>query len=115
MAENSPNNVTTASRHATRVRAVCFTPESLMMFCAQDVAWLTSQGIPEGSKLLRFNYDPIDDLIRLWIEHESFEPVELGTRAPEHRVEMKRLITKERMEEYSGKPIDGQNQLFVLT
>lgn len=111
MAENSHNTNHTEPR---RIKCVKFTPDALAMFCEQGQAWMTTEGLPAGAKFVHFSHDPVDNLVRLWVEHESFPPLDPSRLAPELQITMHKIITKERMEEYRGKPIDGQNQLFVL-
>jgi len=56
-----------------------------------ETSWKVNKGLPKGSKLHGCTIDPYTNMIFLFVEHESFEEIDIGTVAPTLDTEFKRL------------------------
>lgn len=65
-----------------RVKRVQINPEAFIHIMRTDTAWKVSKGIPAGAKLRGFTLDPYTQTLNLFVEHESFEPVEVYSVCP---------------------------------
>jgi hypothetical protein len=56
-----------------------------------DTAWRVHKGIPKGARLRGFTVDPYTQELNLFVEHESFEPIEVSTVAPILETEFRKI------------------------
>lgn len=57
-------------------------PEAFFHIMADDTAWRVSKGIPKGARLRGFTLDPYTQNLNLFVEHDSFEEVDIGEVIP---------------------------------
>lgn len=63
-----------------------------MSIMATKTAWKVLKGIPEGSILKGFTIDPYSNCLFLWVQHDSFEPVDIHSVAPMLETEFVRIV-----------------------
>ena len=63
-----------------RVKRMKISPEAFFHIMANDTCWRVEKGIPAGARLRGFTVDPYTQELNLFIEHDSFEPVEIGSQ-----------------------------------
>lgn len=74
-----------------RVRRVAISPDILVCMFETGTAWRVEQGIPEDATLRGFTLDPYANVLNLFIEHQSFEEVEVNSVAPTLEMLFKRM------------------------
>jgi hypothetical protein len=65
-----------------RVKRMLINPDAFFYIMQSGTSWKVSKGIPPGARLRGFCLDPYTQALHLFVEHESFPPVEVGTVAP---------------------------------
>lgn len=58
----------------------------------EGTAWKVAKGIPEGAQLRGFTIDPNSNVLYLFVEHESFTPVDPYSVAPLLDTEFHKII-----------------------
>jgi hypothetical protein len=66
-------------------------PEALFQIMETGSAWRVTKGIPKDAKMRGFTLDPYTQTLHLFVEHESFEEVEVGDVAPKIESLFKKL------------------------
>lgn len=66
-----------------RVKRVVINPQVLFHIMQVETSWLVSKGIPDGAKMRGFTLDPYTQCLHLFVEHESFDEIDLNTVAPQ--------------------------------
>lgn len=75
-----------------KIRRVMVSPHVLKSMLTVGEGWKVTHGIPKGAELRGFTMDPYTNSLILFIEHESFDPIEEGTVAPLLEAEMVRVL-----------------------
>jgi hypothetical protein len=57
-------------------------PEAFLMIMQNDTSWKVEVGVPQGARFRGCSLDPYALVINIFVEHESFPDVEIGTVAP---------------------------------
>lgn len=65
-----------------RVKRMLINPEAFFHIMQDNTSWKVSKGIPAGARLRGFTLDPYTQALHLFVEHESFPAIEVGTVAP---------------------------------
>ena len=65
-----------------KMKRVAINPESLLHIMQSDTAWRVSRGIPREAKMRGFTLDPYTQTLFLFIEHDSFPEIDMGTVCP---------------------------------
>lgn len=65
-----------------KIKRLKISPDAFFHIMATDTAWRVHKGIPSGARLRGFTLDPYTQELNLFIEHESFEAVDVTTVAP---------------------------------
>ncbi len=65
-----------------RVKRMLINPEAFFHIMQAQTAWRVSKGIPKGARLRGFTLDPYTQALHLFIEHDSFPELDVGTVAP---------------------------------
>jgi len=60
-----------------RIKRMMINPDMLFHIMETGTAWRVSKGIPTGAKMRGVTLDPHTQIIHLFVEHESFEEVQL--------------------------------------
>lgn len=66
-----------------RIKRVVISPEMVLHIMQENTAWRVSKGIPKGAKMRGFTLDPYTQALHLFVEHQSFEEVDMGAVAPQ--------------------------------
>jgi hypothetical protein len=74
-----------------KVKRIAINPEALFHIMRNDTAWRVAQGIPKDSRMRGFTLDPYTQILFLFIEHDSFEEIDLGSVAPLLETEFRRI------------------------
>jgi hypothetical protein len=74
-----------------RLKRVSINPEAFLHIMKNDTAWRVSKGIPKDSRMRGFTLDPYTQALFLFIEHDSFDEIDLGTVAPLLETEFRRI------------------------
>lgn len=74
-----------------KIKRVKIHPEAFFSIMATDTAWRVHKGIPKGAKLRGFTVDPYTQELNLFVEHDSFEAVELGVVCPLLETEFRKI------------------------
>lgn len=74
-----------------KIKRVKVHPEAFFHIMATDTAWRVHKGIPKGAKLRGFTVDPYTQELNLFVEHESFEAVDVSTVAPILETEFRKI------------------------
>ena len=76
----------------TRLKRLVINPAAFFHIMKTDTSWKVFAGIPEGAELRGFTLDPATQNLNLFIEHESFEPIDATTQvAPILKTEFRRV------------------------
>lgn len=62
-----------------RVKRVVIVPEILFHIFGTGTSWLVESGIPAGARIRGVTHDPYANTVNLFVEHESFEEVSMGS------------------------------------
>lgn len=67
-----------------RLRRIEVSPEFLTDLMREGGmrAAMVSHGIPDGARMVQMNVEPVTLMLSLYVEHESFAPVEVGREIP---------------------------------
>lgn len=60
-----------------RIRRLAINPEAFLHIMQSDTAWRVSQGVPQGTTLRGFTIDPSTQSLNLFLEHKSFELIDV--------------------------------------
>lgn len=60
-----------------KVKRVKISPEAFFHIMRTDTAWRVHKGIPSGARLRGFTIDPYTQELNLFVEHDSFEAVDV--------------------------------------
>lgn len=74
-----------------KVKRVVINPEMLFSILEGDTAWRVTSGIPKSARLRGFTLDPYTQALHLFVEHDSFEPVNIAEVAPQLDIFFKKL------------------------
>jgi hypothetical protein len=74
-----------------RCKRMLINPEAFFHIMQDDTSWRVSKGIPKGARLRGFCLDPYTQALHLFVEHESFPAIEVGTVAPVLETEFQKL------------------------
>lgn len=74
-----------------RVKRVVINPQVLFHIMQEDTAWKVVKGIPAGAKMRGFTLDPYTQCLHLFVEHNSFDEVDLNTVAPQLETQFKKI------------------------
>jgi hypothetical protein len=74
-----------------KVKRVPINPEVFFHVMCSETAWRVTKGIPKGARLRGITLDPYTQTLNLFVEHESFPEIDLGTVAPELETEFRRI------------------------
>jgi hypothetical protein len=66
-----------------RVKRVVINPQVLFHIMQDQTAWKVSKGIPDGAKMRGFTLDPYTQCLHLFVEHHSFDEIDLNSVAPQ--------------------------------
>lgn len=61
-----------------RLKRITINPEAFLHIMADNTAWRVAQGVPKGARLTNTVMDPHTGNLVIFIEHESFEEIELA-------------------------------------
>lgn len=75
----------------TRIKRLQISPEVLAHMFEQNNAWRVYQGIPPGAIMRGVFIDPHTQVIHMYIEHATFEEVELYAVFPELEMEFLKI------------------------
>lgn len=74
-----------------RIKRVQINPQAFFHIMCDGTAWRVYKGIPAGASLRGFTLDPYTQNLHLFVEHESFEEVDLQTVAPLLETEFRKI------------------------
>lgn len=74
-----------------KVKRVKISPEAFFHIMRTETAWRVHKGIPAGARLRGFTVDPYTQELNLFVEHESFEAVDVGTVCPILETEFRKI------------------------
>ncbi|NJO48152.1 MAG: hypothetical protein HC840_00390 [Leptolyngbyaceae cyanobacterium RM2_2_4] len=74
-----------------KVKRVKVHPEAFFRIMQTDTAWRVSKGIPKGARLRGFTVDPYTQELNLFVEHESFDAIDVSTVAPILETEFRKI------------------------
>jgi hypothetical protein len=74
-----------------KVKRVAINPEVFFHVMRNETAWRVSKGIPKDSRLRGFTLDPYTQTLFLFVEHEDFEEIDVGSLAPLLETEFRRI------------------------
>lgn len=77
-----------------KVKRIRMHPESIAKILETDSIWKITKGIPVGSIVKGMTLDPYSQELNLFIEHESFEPVDISTVCPCLDTELRKMYEK---------------------
>lgn len=79
----------------TRVKRLTINPEIFFKLMAPNSAWKIENGVPADARMRGFLIDPHTQNLVLFVEHESFEPIDLSREvAPPMQVDFRRIVLK---------------------
>jgi hypothetical protein len=67
-----------------RIQRMMVNPNMLFHIMETDTAWRVSKGIPHGAVMRGVTLDPHTQMIHLFVEHESFEEVQIDKEVAPH-------------------------------
>ena len=65
-----------------RIKRIKISPEALVNVMVNDTAWRVKKGVPSGAKVRGFTLDPYTSELNIFIEHYTFDYVNLSEVAP---------------------------------
>lgn len=65
-----------------KMKRMIINPQAFFHIMSNETAWRVSKGIPKGARLRGFTLDPYTQTLNLFVEHESFEEIDVNTVAP---------------------------------
>lgn len=74
-----------------KIKRLMISPQAMVNIMQQDTAWRVHVGLPKGCKMRGFTLDPYTQQMILFVEHESFEEIDLKTVAPLFETEFRRI------------------------
>lgn len=74
-----------------KIKRVKVHPEAFFHIMATNTAWRVHKGIPNGAKLRGFTVDPYTQELNLFVEHESFDAVDVSTVCPILETEFRKI------------------------
>jgi len=74
-----------------KVKRVKVSPDAFFHIMATDTAWRVHKGIPAGSRLRGFTIDPYTQELNLFVEHESFDEIDVSSVAPLLETEFRKI------------------------
>lgn len=74
-----------------RIKRVQINPQAFFHIMSCGTAWRVSQGIPKGASLRGFTIDPYTQNFNLFVEHSSFDEVDVDTVAPLLTTEFRKI------------------------
>lgn len=74
-----------------RIKRVLINPEAFFHIMQDDTAWRVSKGIPKGARLRGFTLDPYTQCLHLFVEHDSFDEVDVHSVAPQLETMFKKI------------------------
>lgn len=74
-----------------RIKRLMINPEVLFHIMETGTGWRVTKGIPAEAKMRGFTLDPYTQTLHLFVEHESFEEVEMGEVAPQLETLFKKI------------------------
>lgn len=60
-----------------RIKRLMINPEMLLHVMETGTGWRVSKGVPASAKFRGITIDPINQLIHIFVEHPSFEEIEV--------------------------------------
>lgn len=66
-----------------RVKRVMISPEAFLHIMREGTAWKVVKGIPKESRLRGFTVDPYTQVLHLFVEHSSFDEVDVYSVSPQ--------------------------------
>lgn len=66
-----------------RVRRLMISPEAFFHIMRENSAWRVKKGIPKDARLRGFTLDPYTQVLHLFVEHPSFDEVDVHSVAPQ--------------------------------
>ena len=74
-----------------KVKRVKVSPDAFFHIMGTDTAWRVHKGIPKGARLRGFTLDPYTQELNLFVEHESFEEIDVSSVAPLLETEFRKI------------------------
>lgn len=74
-----------------RIKRVQIHPDAFFHIMRENTAWRVSKGIPMGARLRGFTIDPYTQALNLFVEHDSFEEVEVAEVCPVLLTEFRKI------------------------
>ena len=76
----------------TRMKRLIINPAAFFHIMRTGSSWRVVLGIPEGAQMRGFTVDPSTQNLNLFIEHESFDPIDSATQvAPILKTEFRKV------------------------
>lgn len=60
-----------------KVKRLAINPEQLLNVMQHNTAWRVVEGVPKTARLRGITIDPYTQILHLFVEDESFEPVDI--------------------------------------
>lgn len=74
-----------------RIKRIQVSPETFLHIMKSNTAWRVSHGVPDNAKMRGCTIDPYTMTINIFVEHESFDAVDLQEVAPLLKTEFRRI------------------------
>lgn len=74
-----------------KLKRLLISPEAFMAIMKNESAWKVSKGVPKGAIVKGITLDPYTQVICLFIEDSSFDPVDVYSVAPVLETEFKKI------------------------
>lgn len=65
-----------------RIKRIEVSPEALVAIMSNDTVWRVEKGVPKGSRVRGACLDPYTMTLNVFLEHDSFEEIDLKEVAP---------------------------------
>lgn len=65
-----------------RLKRLLINPETFFRIMREETAWRVEKGIPKDAELKGVTLDPYTQTLNLFIEHSSFEEIDVHSVAP---------------------------------
>lgn len=74
-----------------KIRRVQISPQAFFHIMRDETAWRVSKGIPKSAELRGFTLDPYTQVLNLFVEHESFDEIDVGNIYPILETEFRKI------------------------
>ena len=74
-----------------RIKRIQVNPEAFLKIMQLDTAWRVSKGVPKDAKIRGAVIDPYTMALNIFLEHDSFDLVDLSSVAPLLETEFRRI------------------------